>query len=387
MANNPVLPFQLAVPARDLARLRARIADTRWPDPEKVQDSSQGTPILKLRALCEYWQKHYDWRRCESALNAFGLYRTQIDGVDICFIHVRSGEPNAIPILLTHGWPGSVLEFSKVIRPLVDPVSHGADAADAFHVIAPSLPGFGFSGKPQTTGWGFARIADAWITLMDRLGYDRWVAQGGDLGSGVTEAIGRKRPRGCLGLHLNMSYFQPTLLEIEQATPEEQRFIARSKHYFDEMAGYAIEQGTRPQTIGYLLADSPVGQAAWIYEKFLESMGNRTNHGDALTHDEILDNIMMYWLPNSGASAARLYWELRHELQPGDDKPIDIPTGYSGFPNEVIRSSKRWLESRFSNLIHFNQLDRGGHFAALEQPQLFVDEVRATFRSLRQSHD
>ena len=387
MANNPVLPFQLAVPARDLARLRARIADTRWPDPEKVQDSSQGTPILKLRALCEYWQKHYDWRRCESALNAFGLYRTQIDGVDICFIHVRSGEPNAIPILLTHGWPGSVLEFSKVIRPLVDPASHGADAADAFHVIAPSLPGFGFSGKPQTTGWGFARIADAWIALMNRLGYDRWVAQGGDLGSGVTEAIGRKGPGGCLGLHLNMSYFQPTQLEIEQATPEEQRFIARSKHYFDEMAGYAIEQGTRPQTIGYLLADSPAGQAAWIYEQFLESMDNRDNHGDAITHDEILDNVMMYWLPNSGASAARLYWELRHEPQPGDDKPIDIPTGYSGFPYEVIRSSKRWLESRFSNLIHFNELDRGGHFAALEEPRLFVDEIRATFRRLRQSHN
>lgn len=383
MSDSTIVPFHLSIPAAQLDDLRTRLGSTRWPDPETVPDASQGVPTLELRALCERWRNGYDWRRCEAQLNEWGLHRTVVDGVEIAFLHVRSPQPDALPMIMTHGWPGSIMEFAKVIGPLTDPVRYGDQARDAFHLVVPCLPGFGFSGKPRIPGWGFQRIADAWITLMGRLGYSHWVAQGGDLGSGVTEAIGRKRPPGCRGLHLNMCFVQPTQAEIAQADDAERTYLARAQHYFNDMAAYAIQQGTRPQTLGYLLADSAVGQAAWIYEKFLEAADPRRVERSAGFYDDILDHVMLYWLPNTGTSAARIYWELRRESPPAPG-PIDLPTGYSGFPHEVIRASRRWLEARFSRLIHYRELDQGGHFAAFEQPQLFTDEMRATFRGLRQ---
>jgi len=380
--NIDVSPFRLSIAQSVLSDLQTRLSNTRWPEPETVSDGSQGVPWKKMKALGDYWIHRYDWRRCEQMLNAFNQSRTTIDGVSIHFLHIRSRESEARPLLLTHGWPGSVLEFYKVVGPLTDPMPNGGEARDAFHLVIPSLPGFGFSNKPAETGWGFERVADAWITLMARLGYDQWLAQGGDLGSGVTEAIGRKRPAGCMGIHLNMSFFQPTPEEVRAATPQELHFLAKARHYFDEMAGYASLQGTRPQTLGYSLADSPAGQAAWTYEKFLECSDPDSERGDAFTMDEILDNVMLYWLPNAGASSARMYWELRHSANTRERLPIEIPTGYSGFPREVIRASKRWLEARFSNLTYFNEPAKGGHFAALEQPQIFVNELRAAFRRM-----
>ena len=377
--NDAVTPFTLAVPQADLDDLTARLARIRWPEREPVDGWEQGVPLAAARSLVDHWQHRYDWRRCEAALNAVGQFTTTIDGLKLHFLHRRSPEPNALPIVITHGWPGSVIEFLKVIGPLTDPVAHGGRAADAFHVVCPSLPGYGLSERPADR-WGVPRIAAAWITLMKRLGYDRFGAQGGDWGSAVTTAIGASGDPAVIGIHLNMLSVRPTPEDIENATPAEKAALADLKRHVDKGTGYSKQQSTRPQTLGYGLTDSPVGQAMWIYEKFREWTDCDGTPENALTRDEMLDDITLYWLTATATSSARLYYKSFGAF--GTDK-VTVPTGVSIFPKEIVRSSRRWAERQYTNIIHWNELDRGGHFAALEQPELFVDEVRATFRSLR----
>ena len=383
--SDVIEPFYLAVPQAELDDLRGRLSRTRWPDRETVDDTSQGPPLAKVRALCDHWRDGYDWRRCEALLNGFGQYRTEIDGLGIHFLHVRSPEPGALPLVMTHGWPGSVLEFRDVIGPLTDPLAHGGDARDSFHLVIPSLPGFGFSDKPTATGWGLNRIADAWTELMGRLGYGRWGAQGGDWGAGVTTVLGYKAPAGLVGIHLNMAMFQPTDDERADATPEEQAMLDAAQRYDEQFSGYYKLQNTRPQSIGFSLADSPAGLAAWIYALFQDVSDSGGNPESVFSFDEMLDDIMLYWVPNTGASSARLYWEAMQAMRAGGmpSTPMPTPTGISMFPGEQVRLSRRWAERRFAKLVQFNELDRGGHFAAMEQPVAFAEEVRATFRPLR----
>jgi pimeloyl-ACP methyl ester carboxylesterase len=383
--SNAVHPFQLSIPQAELDDLQLRLARTRWPDAETVDDTSQGPQLAKLQALVARWQDGYDWRRCEGLLNDLGQYRTGIDGLDIHFLHVRSPEPDAIPLLLTHGWPGSVLEFRKVIGPLTDPVAHGGDARDAFHVVIPSLPGFGFSGKPSATGWNVGRIAGAWTALMARLGYTRWAAQGGDWGAAVTTTLGYMAPPELIGIHLNMVMFQPTEEERAAASPAEQAMLAAAGRYDQELSGYFKVQATRPQSVGFALADSPVGLAAWIYALFQDVSDSGADAESVFALDELIDDIMLYWLTNTGASSARLYWEAMQSMRQGGmpSTPMRTPSAISMFPGEQLRLSKRWAESRFAQLVHFNELEQGGHFAALEQPAAFTDEVRAAFRFAR----
>ncbi len=382
--SDAIEPFTLAVPQSELDHLRDRLSRTRWPDRETVADTGQGPRLDKVRALVDYWRDEYDWRRCEAMLNGFGQNRTIIDGIGIHFLHIGSPEPDALPLVMTHGWPGSVIEFHKVIGPLTDPASYGGDRRDAFHLVVPTLPGFGFSDKPTAFGWGIPRIANAWITLMDRLGYQRWGAQGGDWGSAVTSVIGHKQPESCIGIHLNFVNYQPTPEEVADATPHENAMLDSMANYQNVLSGYAKLQGTRPQTIGYSLADSPVGQAAWMYAMFQDVSDSNGDAERAFTYDEMLDDIMMYWLPNTGASSARLYWEAFSSMSgPPPSDPMRMPTAISMFPGELVRISRRWAEKRFDNLVHFNELGCGGHFAALEQPALFTEELRAAFRKLR----
>jgi pimeloyl-ACP methyl ester carboxylesterase len=379
--NKTIKPFHLAIPQAELDDLNFRLDRTRWPARETVDDWSQGAPLAKVRALCTYWRHHYDWRRCETMLNGFGQFKTELDGLDIHFLHVQSPHPGAMPLLITHGWPGSVIEFTKVIGALTDPVAHGGEASDAFHVVAPSLPGFGFSGQPVQTGWNVARIARAWVVLMERLGYTRWVAQGGDWGAAVTKGIGMARPAACAAIHLNLPLSFPTPEDLAaELTPAEQAALVAIAHYRDHESGYAKQQATRPQTLGYGLVDSPVGQAAWIYEKMWGWTDNQGQPEDALSLDEILDNIMLYWLPGSSAASGRLYWESLSDLSP---VAIDMPVGVSIFPKELFRPSRRWAERLMPNIIHWNELGHGGHFAAWEQPELFVREIRDCFRRIR----
>lgn len=380
-------PFRLEVAEAELDDLRDRLAATRWPGRETVADTSQGPPLAKLRALCDYWRDGYDWRRCEARLNGLGQFRTTIDGLGFHFLHVRSPVAGALPLVMTHGWPGSVLEFAKVIGPLTDPASHGGDPRDAFHLVLPTLPGFGFSDKPSVEGWNVSRVAAAWVELMARLGYDRWGAQGGDWGAAVTEAIGRRAPAGCVGIHLNMVVVFPTPEEAAAATPAEREMLASMQHYQDVLSGSAKEMATRPQTIGYALADSPVGLASWIYAMFQDVSDSGGDPESVFSRDELLDDIMLYWLTNAGASSARFYWEAARSGMmsppPGPPTPLTIPAGLSIFPREVMRASRRWVDRRYANVVHFGEPERGGHFAALERPGLFVEEVRATFRGLR----
>ena len=334
--SDTIEAFYLSVPEAQITDLRERLSRTRWPDRETVDDTSQGPPLEKIEALCGYWREHYDWRRCESMLNGFGQFKTTIDGLGIHFLHVRSPEPDALPLLLTHGWPGSVLEFRDVIGPLTDPVAHGSKASDAFHVVIPSLPGFGFSDKPTATGWGLSRIADAWIELMGRLGYERWAAQGGDWGAGVTTTLGYKAPPGLIGIHLNMAMFQTTDEERADATPEEQKMLDTAQRYDEQFSGYYKLQNTRPQSIGFSLADSPVGLAAWIYALFQDVSDSGSNPESVFTMDKMLNDIMLYWVPNTGASSARLYWEGRQSMKLGGmpSGSMPTPTGISMFPGE-----------------------------------------------------
>ncbi len=377
-------PFRLAVPQAELDDLERRLELTRWPDPETVDDTSQGPPLAKIRALAERWRDGYDWRRCEELLNGWGQHRTEIDGLGVHFLHVRSPEPDALPLLMTHGWPGSVLEFRDVIGPLTDPVAHGGDARDAFHLVVPSLPGFGFSDKPTEPGWNLDRISDAWIELMSRLGYGRWVAQGGDWGAGVTTTLGYKAPPALAAIHLNFVLFQPTEEEIAEATPEEREMLGRFQRFDEQFSGFSKVQITRPQSIGFGLSDSPVGLAAWIYGVIEDISGSGGDPESIFTLDEMLDEIMLYWVPNAGPSSARLYWEAVREGAGGwPSEPMPTPAGISMFPGEQGGISERWAERRFSDLLRYNALDRGGHFAAWEQPELFVEELRETFRTVR----
>jgi len=378
--SDAITPFTLAIPQGDLDDLAARLERMRWPEKETVGDWTQGSPLAKVQALAAYWRDGYDWRRCEARLNGLGQFKTQIDGLDIHFLHVRSRHEDALPLIITHGWPGSVIEFMKIIGPLTDPEAHGGTAADAFHVIAPSLPGYGFSGKPTTTGWGVPKIAMAWIELMRRLGYERWVAQGGDWGSAVTTTIGVIRPPGCAAIHVNMPLVFPGPDDRADLTEQEKGYLAGLAYYQEKDSGYSKEQATRPQTLGYGLADSPAGQAAWIYEKLMAWTDNNGAPEDVLTHDEMLDNIMFYWLGNAGASSARLYWESFGSF--GSIK-LELPVGVSVYPKEIFRASRRWADKVMSDIIHWGEPPRGGHFAAWEQPELFVGELRACFAKVR----
>ena len=372
-------PFTIAATDAELDDLRARLTNTRWPDAEPVQDWSQGTPLSYVRELCDYWANTYDWRAREALLNRFDHLRTEIQGIGIHFIHQRSPHPEARPLLITHGWPGSIVEFHKVIEPLVDPVAHGGDAADAFHVIAPSLPGFGFSDKPTETGWTVERIADAWAELMATLGYDRYLAQGGDWGSAVTGAIGAQDPEHCAGIHLNMPWVGPDPATMDDLTEREKSGLAGLKHYQDWDSGYSKQQSTRPQSVGYGLVDSPAGQAAWIVEKFWSWCDHDGHPEDVLTRDELLDNIMLYWLPATGTSSARIYWESFGKARSAE---VSIPMGGSIFPKEIMRPSQRWAARKFTNIVYWNELDKGGHFAAFEQPELYLGEIRAWARQV-----
>ena len=375
-----VTPFRIAIAQAELDDLRLRLSHTRWPEAATVDDWSQGVPLQDAQALVEHWLHRYDWRRCEAALNSLPQFTTTIDGLSIYFIHVRSPQAEAMPLVLTHGWPGSVVEFLKVIGPLTDPVAHGGRAADAFHLVVPALPGYGFSGKPSKSGWGAARIGRAWGELMHRLGYERYVAQGGDWGSAVTTAMGVQKLPGLAGIHVNLPIVMPANPTPPFST-EEAAMLAAMQEYDAVDSGYSRQQATRPQTIGYSLADSPAGQALWIYEKFWRWTDCKGHPLNALSYDELLDNIMLYWLTNSAASSARLYWESFHNGFTAAQ--VDIPIGCSIFPQEIYRAPRSWAERCMSNIIHWNELDRGGHFAAFEQPALFVEEVRNCFRTLR----
>jgi pimeloyl-ACP methyl ester carboxylesterase len=379
-----VEPFRIATPDAALDDLHDRIDRARWPEPETVAggpDSwAQGVPLDYLREVVTYWRHEYDWRAREARLNAVPQFRTSIDGLGIHFLHVRSPEPSALPLLLHHGWPGSVVEFYSVLGMLTDPAAHGGDPADAFSVVAPSLPGYGFSDKPTGTGWNVERIARAGATLMQRLGYDRYGAQGGDWGSMITASVGQQDAARVAGIHLTMPVARPLRDQEGELSASEQAGLDDYARHRREGTGYSRQQSTRPQTLGYALVDSPVGQCAWILEKFYAWTDCLTRPEEAVSRDELLDNVMLYWLPATGASSARLYWESFR--RPALD-PVPVPTGCSIFPKEITRFPRRWVRERFPDLRYWNELDRGGHFAALEQPEMFVEELRTFFRLVR----
>ena len=377
-------PFTVTVPDSELQALRQRLIQTRWPDRETVQGWDQGVPLDYARELARYWAEDYDWRRFEALLNSWPQFTTEIDGIDIHFIHRRSPEAGALPLVLSHGWPSSVAEFRKVIDKLADPVAHGGRAEDAFHVVVPSLPGYGFSGKPTGSGTSVEKIGRMWGQLMARLGYQRYVAQGGDWGSMITQSMGQSETDHCAGIHVTMPIVAPDPDTMDDLTDFEQGALDAMTYYSQSDSGYSKQQSTRPQTLGYALADSPVGQMAWIVEKYhswMDCERDGVKHPEhVLGKDELLDTVSIYWLSNSAASSARLYWE---SFGSPNLDPIAMPVGCSIFPGEIFRSSRRWAEQRFSQLIHWNQLERGGHFAAQEVPDVFVTELRDCFARLR----
>jgi pimeloyl-ACP methyl ester carboxylesterase len=388
-----IRPFQLEIPEEKLDDLRRRIGATRWPSKELVPDRSQGVQLATMQELAAYWAGEYDWRKAEAKLNALPQFTTEIDGVTIHFIHVRSPHENALPLIMTHGWPGSVMELLETVGPLTDPTAHDGDAEDAFHLVLPSIPGYGFSGEPTEIGWDMGRIAGAWAQLMNSLGYTRYVAQGGDLGAIVTDVMGRQAPEGLIGIHMNLLV---TTLGAPVPPPgnteEERAALEAIKTFTTSGFGYFLEQSTRPQTIGYALLDSPVALAAWLLDHDTDSyykissafLDGRTTGN--LTRDHILDNITLYWLTGTGASAARPYWELgrAQALAAGQaPPPVSIPVGFTTFPGEIFPAPRSWVEQSYPNLTYFNKADKGGHFAAWEEPELFSQEVRSAFGSLR----
>jgi pimeloyl-ACP methyl ester carboxylesterase len=390
---NEIRPFRVDIPEEELAELRRRIAAVRWPSRELVADRSQGVQLATIQALARYWATDYDWRKAEAKLNALPQFTTNIDGVDIHFIHVKSPHENALPLIMTHGWPGSVIELLETIGPLTDPTAHGGRAEDAFHLVLPSLPGYGFSGEPTELGWNVGRVAQAWAELMHRLGYTGYVAQGGDVGAAVTDAMGRQAPEGLVGIHMNL--LVTVLAGPQPAESEQERAAADQLATFRESGfGYFLEMATRAQTIGYALLDSPVALAAWLldhdtdsYYKISRAFVDGEPVGN-LTRDTIVDNITLYWLTGTGASAARSYWEdgqaLAQARASGQAPPeVSLPVGFTTFPGEIWRSPRSWVETAYPNLTYFNEVDKGGHFAAWEEPEVFTTEVRAAFRSLR----
>lgn len=385
-----IRPFRIHVPKKELTDLRRRVVATRWPARETVTDQSQGVQLAKLQELVQYWGTDYDWRKVEAKLNALPQFVTKIDGLDIQFTHIRSQHPNALPMVMTHGWPGSVLEFLKVIGPLTDPTAFGGRAEDAFHLVLPSMPGYGFSGKPQSAGWNPDRIARAWTVLMRRLGYKHFVSQGGDWGSVVSDVLARQKPAGLLGIHVNMPASVPpdiaTALQNGDPAPsglseKEKAAFASLNDLYTKNNGYAEMMVTRPQTVGYGLSDSPVGLAAWMYDKFTQWTYSGGDPERSLTKDEMLDDITLYWVTNSAVSSAQLYWE--NNANNFNAVDISIPAAVTVFPGELYRAPHSWVESSYHDLIYFNEVDKGGHFAAWEEPELFSAEVRAAFRSLR----
>ena len=386
-----IRPFRVNIPEKDLVDLRQRITAARWPSKELVADRSQGVQLATLKALAQYWATEYDWRKVEARLNAYPQFVTKIDGVDIHFIHVKSRHPNAMPMIITHGWPGSVMELLDVIDPLTNPTAHGGTADDAFDVIVPSLPGYGFSGVPTELGWDSSRIARAWAVLMERLGYTRYVAQGGDVGATVTDAMGRQRAKGLIGIHLNLLAGASAIADRLPKASDQERAAHNALAMFRATGfGYFLEQSTRPQTIGYSLLDSPVGLAAWLldhdtdsYYKISRAFVGGEPAGN-LTREHIVDNLMLYWLTGTGASAARWYWELGQGMAGGAaPPPIAVPVAFTTFPGEIFAAPRSWIETAYPGLAYFNQVDRGGHFAAWEEPSLFASELRAAFKPLR----
>jgi pimeloyl-ACP methyl ester carboxylesterase len=396
-ADTTIRPFRIDIAEAAVADLRQRTSAWRPPEREPVDDQSQGVQLATMRELASYWATEYDWRRCETKLNALPQFTTEIDGISIHFIHVRSAEPNALPLIVTHGWPGSLIEQLKIIEPLTNPAEHGGSAADAFDVVIPSLPGYGFSGKPAVTGWGPERIARAWAVLMERLGYTRYVAQGGDWGTAVSAAMGRQAPDGLLGIHVSFAQMMPAgiLGHIRNGDPAPAELSDAEKRAYEQTAfatyhrGYGVIQGTRPQTIGYSLADTPVGLAAWLLDHDATTYGHLAGlfagepYG-AITRDDWLDNTSVYWLTNTATSAARLYWQQAvtgvNFYAPAD---VSLPAAVTVFPDEYVTAPRSWTEQAYHKLFYFNHAERGGHFAAWEQPQVFAEEMRAAFRTLR----
>ncbi|SMR49481.1 unnamed protein product [Zymoseptoria tritici ST99CH_3D1] len=379
-----IQPYKLSIPHSDLDDLQLRLRLARWPDKEIVTDWSQGVPLASIQELCEYWRTQYDWRRCEALLNSYPQFTTIIDEVEIYFLHIRSKHENALPMLLTHGWPGSVLEFRHVIDKLVDPESHGGSSENAFHLVIPALPGYAFSGKPAETGWDYQRTARAWAVLMQRLGYveSGWVAQGGDWGAHVTTLLGHQAAKGLKGVHMNSVYFEPK--KEAQLPCHDGKGVERAS-YYDRIrdkghGGYKHQQETRPQTLGYGLADSPVGQAAWIYEKLKDWSHHDGDVEKVFSKDEMLDTIMLYWLSNSGTSSARFYWECEVDATAWR---VDVPVGVSWFGGDNCYTPREWCERYYKNIVYWNETDKGGHFAAWEQPELFVGEMREWRKTIR----
>jgi pimeloyl-ACP methyl ester carboxylesterase len=395
-----IRPFSVNFPDEALADLRRRIQATRWPAKETVEDTSQGVQLATMRQLATYWASEHDWRKCEAKLNALPMFVTEIDGLDIHFIHVRSSYENALPIIVTHGWPGSIIEQLKIIEPLTNPTAHGGSEADAFHVVIPSLPGYGFSGKPTRPGWNPVSIAKAWATLMERLGYKRYVAQGGDWGNAVSEVMALQQPPGLVGIHTNMAATVPP--DIAQAlaaggpapaglSADERRAWDQLDDFYKNGLGYAIEMNNRPQTL-YALLDSPIGLAAWMLDHDIRSyqMITRVFEGktEGLSRDDVLDNITLYWLTDTAISSAQLYWDTAHNLPPAgffDVRGVKLPVGVSAFAEEIYQAPQSWAEKAYVKLLHYGRHDIGTHFAAWEQPALFVSDLRATFKSLRQA--
>ncbi len=398
--NTAIRPFRVSFADSALVDLHRRVEMTKWPARETVSDYSQGVKLATMQALARHWLSNYDWRLCEARINAVPNFLTEIDGLDIHFIHARSRHENALPMIVTHGWPGSIIEQMKIIEPLTNPAAHGGTAADAFHLVIPSLPGYGFSGKPTAPGWNPPRIAQAWATLMQRLGYTRYVAQGGDWGNAVSEVMALQRPAGLLGIHTNMAATVPAnisrALNLGEAPPanltaDERRAWDQLKFFYGKGLGYAIEMNNRPQTL-YALVDSPVGLAAWMLDHDEASMEmiSRAFAGEheGLSKDDVLDNVTLYWLTDTAISSAQLYWDTANNLPPGgffDVRGLQIPVAVSAFPDEIYCAPESWARAAYPHLLHYNKLPRGGHFAAWEQPELFTQEMRASFRTLHQA--
>jgi pimeloyl-ACP methyl ester carboxylesterase len=391
--KNAIRPFHVSIPEAELTELRRRVNATKWPERETVTDASQGVQLATIQKLARYWATDYDWRKCEARLNALPQFTTEIDGLDIHFIHVKSRHPNALPLIITHGWPGSIVEFLKIIDPLTNPTAHGGNASDAFDLVIPSLPGFGFSGKPTSTGWDPQRIARAWVVLMKRLGYTRFAAQGGDWGAMVTDVMGTQAPPELLGIHLNWPFTVPPDIDkaVQTGNPPPAGLSADEKRAYDQLdsfykhdVGYAQEMASRPQTL-YGIADSPVGLAAWLLDHDPRSYAliARVFDGqpEGLTRDDVLDNVTLYWLTNTTVSSARIYWENKFAFFA--PKHVAVPVAVSAFPDEVVQTPRSWAERAYPKLIYYKKHDKGGHFAAWEQPRLLSEDVRAGFRPLR----